>query len=167
MIIFEAVTKQFPPDESGVRDVSFEIEPGELVLLTGPSGSGKTTLIKLLLKEYVPESGSIHFEDSDLTSLSAGQIHNHRRKIGVVFQNYRLLPELNIWENIALPLWITGQTEDEIENRVTDLLELVNLPDKAHLFPHQISGGEAQRISIARALANAPSVILADEPTGN
>ncbi len=167
MIIFEAVTKQFPPDDSGVIDVSFEIEPGELVLLTGPSGSGKTTLFKLLLKEYVPGSGAIQFEDTDVMSLSSGQIHDHRRKIGVVFQNYRLLPELNIWENIALPLWITGQSETEIENRVTDLLELVNLPDKAHLFPHQISGGEAQRISIARALANAPSVILADEPTGN
>lgn len=167
MIRFTSVTKRFPPDDSGVKNVSFSIEPGEMLVLTGPSGSGKTTLLKLLLNEYSPEEGSIEFEDTDLSRLSSRTVHTHRRKFGVVFQDYRLLPELTIWENIALPLWITGQNESEIENRVTDLLELVSLTEKAFLFPRQLSGGEAQRISIARALANAPSVILADEPTGN
>lgn len=167
MIIFDQVTKQFAPDSYGVHDVSFQIEPGEFVLLTGKSGAGKTTLMRLLTKEYTPTEGTIVFEDADLNDISYGSVHLLRRKIGVVFQDYRLLPELNVWENIALPLSIVGQPQSEIEERVTDLLRLIGLADKAALFPSQLSGGEAQRVSIARALANGPSVIFADEPTGN
>lgn len=136
-------------------------------MITGHSGSGKTTLMRLLTKEYTPEEGEISFNGTLLSKIKRGKLHEHRRKIGVVFQDYRLVPEMNVWENIALPLAVTGASQNDIEERVTDLLKLVQLPEKAHLFPSQLSGGEAQRISIARALANAPSVIFADEPTGN
>ncbi len=167
MITFSSVTKKFLPDETGVFDVSFSVEPGEMVFITGPSGSGKTTLMRLLTREYFPTSGDIEFEGEQLSTIREHEIHKHRRKIGVVFQDYRLLPELNIWENVALPLSIIGKPQHEIEERVTDLLKLVQLTSKAELFPRQLSGGEAQRISIARALAIAPKVICADEPTGN
>lgn len=167
MIVFTSVSKTFTPDESGINDITFSIADGELVMLTGHSGSGKTTLMRLLTKEYTPSSGTILFEGTDLATIKSRTLHHHRRKIGVVFQDYRLIPELNVWENIALPLAVSGKSQSEIEERVTDLLTLVQLPQKAHLFPSQLSGGEAQRISIARALANAPSVIFADEPTGN
>lgn len=148
-------------------EVTFEIPAGELVLLTGPSGSGKTTVMRLLTREYKPSEGEIYLEELAVHDVKKSKLHQLRRKIGVVFQDYLLLPELNVWENIALPLSIIGQKQSEIENRVTDLLKLVKLPDKAKLFPRQLSGGEAQRISIARALAIGPEVIFADEPTGN
>ncbi|MCA9369288.1 MAG: ATP-binding cassette domain-containing protein [Pseudomonadales bacterium] len=167
MITFKKVYRTFDPDESGVKNISFSVEPGELVMVTGHSGSGKTTIMRLLTKEYVPNEGEIHFEGTDLSKIKRSQLHTHRRRIGVVFQDYRLIPDMNIWENIALPLAIAGKKQSEIEERVTDLLNLVKLSEKAYLFPSQLSGGEAQRISIARALANAPSVIFADEPTGN
>jgi len=166
MILFRNVTKQF--DESfALKDLTFSIEPGELIMFTGPSGSGKTTLMRLLMREYIPTSGEIIFDDTPLSKISQGKIHHHRRKIGVVFQDYKLLPELNVWENIALALSIIDTNDSEIERRVTDLLDLVSLTDKAFLFPTQLSGGEAQRVSIARALSTAPKVIFADEPTGN
>lgn len=167
MITFSAVTKKFLPDETGVSDISFSVSPGEMVFITGPSGSGKTTVMRLLTREYSPTSGEIEFEGQPLSDIREREIHHHRRKIGVVFQDYRLLPELNIWENVALPLSIIGKPQHEIEERVADLLKLVQLTSKAELFPRQLSGGEAQRISIARALAIAPKVICADEPTGN
>ncbi len=167
MITFSSVTKAFLPDSTGVFDVSFSIEPGEMVFITGPSGSGKTTLMRLLTREYEPTSGAIEFQGKALSDIREREIHHHRRKIGVVFQDYRLLPELNVWENIALPLYIIGKPQSEIEERVTDLLKLVQLTGKSEVFPRQLSGGEAQRISIARALAIAPTVICADEPTGN
>lgn len=167
MIVFSSVTKEFLPEGFAIKDVSFQIDPGELVLLTGPSGSGKTTVMKLLTKEYQPTSGKITFHDTDLSKIKNSQVPQHRRKIGVIFQDYKLIPELNIWENIALPLSIIGKKEQEIESRVTDLLELVSLTNKAMHFPKQLSGGEAQRISIARALSTGPAIIFADEPTGN
>lgn len=167
MIVFSSVSKQFLPDSYALKDLSFEVNPGELILLTGPSGSGKTTVMKLLTKEYDPTEGNILFHKTDLNDVQNSKLHEHRRKIGVVFQDYKLIPELNIWENIALPLSIIGKSEQEIEERVTDLLELVSLTDKAMHFPQQLSGGEAQRISIARALSTAPSIVFADEPTGN
>ncbi len=167
MIKFSSVSKYFPPDSHAIDDVSFDIDPGELVLLTGPSGSGKTTIMKLLTREHLPTSGDIFFADKNLSEIKKSEIHEHKRKIGVVFQDYKLLPELNIWENIALPLSIIGKQEKEIEQRVTDLLTLISLTDKAFLFPKQLSGGEAQRISIARALSTGPKIVFADEPTGN
>ena len=166
MIVFSTVSKLFD-DEYALQDVSLTVEPGELVMITGPSGSGKTTFMRLLTREYKPTTGEILFDSIPLSKISAGQIHHHRRKIGVIFQDYKLLPELNVWENIALALSIIGTKDDEIERRVTDLLDLVSLTDKAFHFPIQLSGGEAQRVSIARALSTAPKVIFADEPTGN
>jgi len=167
MIIFNSVYRTFDPDDSGLKDISFTIDPGELVMITGHSGSGKTTIMRLLTKEYTPNKGEISFDEQNLSKIKKSKLHEHRRKIGVVFQDYRLIPEMNVWENIALPLAITGKKDTEIAERVTDLLNLIQLPEKAHLFPSQLSGGEAQRISIARALANAARVIFADEPTGN
>lgn len=167
MIKFIKVTKQFADDQTALYEVSFEVEEGELVVITGPSGSGKTTLLKLLTKEYEPTSGEIFFKDDDVNKIKGSQIPFLRRKIGAVFQDYKLLPELNVWENIALALSITNRSDSEIANKVTDLLKLVDLEEKAYLFPHQLSGGEAQRISIARALSTAPELIFADEPTGN
>lgn len=167
MIIFSAVTKIFGNGTIALDNISLRIDPGELLVITGPSGSGKTTLMRLLIKEYDVSSGEILFQDLSLEKLKNRNIPHHRRQIGVVFQDYKLLPDLNVWENIALPLDIIGRKQDEIESRVTDLLKLIGLEDKAWLFPTQLSGGEAQRVSIARALATGPSIIFADEPTGN
>jgi len=167
MIKFTSVSKYFSPEVYAVDNLTFEIEPGEMVLLTGPSGSGKTTIMRLLTRDYSATSGEIFFADKNLNELKKSEVHQHKRKIGVIFQDYKLLPELNIWENIALPLSIIGKKQEEIESRVTDLLTLVSLTEKAYLFPKQLSGGEAQRISIARALSTGPAIIFADEPTGN
>ena len=167
MLQFQNVTKQFGDDTFALKDVSFSIDPGEFVFITGPSGSGKTTIMRLLTKEYQPTEGEIFFNHTALSDIPQRQTHLHRRDIGVIFQDYRLVFDLNVWENIALALEILGKSESEIEERVSDLLDLVNLGDKAFLFPSQLSGGEAQRVSIARALATAPQLIFADEPTGN
>ncbi len=167
MIVFEKVSKKFFNDTYGVKEVSFGIDSGEFVLITGPTGSGKTTLMRLITREYSPEEGKITFDGDPLDEIKDSSLPLHRRRIGVVFQDYRLLPEANVWENVALPLFISGKSQDQIEERVTDLLQLVKLEDKAELFPRELSGGEAQRVSIARALATAPPVLFADEPTGN
>ena len=167
MIRFVTVTKHFGGDSPALENVSFDVDNGEFVFLTGHSGSGKSTLLKLITREYLPTSGEIEYGETVLSKLRARAVPHHRRTIGVVFQDYRLLPELNVWENIALPLDIAGKKASEIESRITDLLELIQLTDKAALFPTQLSGGEAQRVGIARALATAPQVLLADEPTGN
>lgn len=167
MLKFIRVTKKYNADKPVLDSVSFDIDSGELVVITGPSGSGKTTLLKLITKEQDPSEGEIYFKEENVNTLKKSKVPYHRRKIGAVFQDYKLLPELNIWENIALALSILGHPDHEIEEKVTDLLKLVSLTDKAFLFPHQLSGGEAQRISIARALSTAPELIFADEPTGN
>lgn len=167
MIKFQHVTQRFADGTVAFRDLSFSVDDGELVLITGPSGSGKTTIMNLIMNELRPHSGEIIFNDQPLQQIKRSNLPHHRRKIGVVFQDYKLIEELNVWENIALPLYIQGEKEADIEDRVTDLLKLVQLVDKALVFPKQLSGGEAQRISIARALATGPNVIFADEPTGN
>lgn len=167
MIVFSDVTKTFGEQQTGLQNFSLEIHDGDLIAITGPSGAGKTTLMKLLIREYLPSSGEIYFDEQPLSNLKNSEVAKLRRQIGVVFQDYKLISDMNIWENIALPLYISGQKEAEIESRVTDLLKLVELTDKAYHFPNQLSGGEAQRISIARALATGPKVIFADEPTGN
>ncbi|MFZ5438065.1 MAG: ATP-binding cassette domain-containing protein [Patescibacteria group bacterium] len=167
MLSFVSVTKKFGNGDVALKDVSFHLDSGDFVIVAGPSGSGKTTLMNLLIKDLVPSEGEVIYKDAVINNLPASQLPAHRRKIGVVFQDYRLLPELNVWENIALPLSIIGKPTAEIESRVTDLLNLVSLTEKALMFPKQLSGGEAQRVSIARALATGPSLIFADEPTGN
>lgn len=167
MIKFNKVTKQFSDGTVAFSDLSFTVDEGDLTLITGPSGSGKTTVMRLLIKEYLPTQGEIVFEGKDIKDIRGGNVCQHRRKVGVAFQDYKLIPELNVWENIALPLYIKNEHQDEIEERVTDLLKLVELTEKGLMFPKQLSGGEAQRVSIARALATGPRLIFADEPTGN
>lgn len=167
MIVFSSVSKSFADEPTAILDLNLEINKGDLVVITGSSGVGKTTLMKLLIKEYSPTSGEITFEDRPLSQFKKSEIPALRRQIGVVFQDYKLIEEMNVWENIALPLYICNKKEEEIESRVTDLLNLIGLADKAMQFPRQLSGGEAQRVSIARALSTGPKLIFADEPTGN
>lgn len=167
MIVFSSVSKSFADTQTAIFNLNLEINPGDLLVITGPSGAGKTTLMKLLIREYLPSQGEITFEGKSLSKFKKSEIPGLRRQIGVVFQDYKLIEEMNVWENIALPLYICNKKEAEIESRVTDLLNLIGLADKALQFPRQLSGGEAQRVSIARALATAPKVIFADEPTGN
>jgi len=167
MILFKQVSKSFADQATAINKLNLNITEGDLWVITGPSGAGKTTLMKLLIGEYQPTEGEVLFEDKIVHKLKGRHKENLRRQIGVVFQDYKLIEDMNVWENIALPLYIAGKKEDEIASRVTDLLNLIALPEKALHFPKQISGGEAQRVSIARALAMAPKVIFADEPTGN
>ena len=167
MIVFSNVSKSFGDQKTAIENFSLQINEGDFLVITGPSGVGKTTLMKLLIGEYKPSEGEIHFNGQNLAEIKSKNIPQLRRNIGIVFQDYKLIPEMNVWENVALPLYIQGKKDSEIEARVTDLLNLVELSDKALFFPSQLSGGEAQRISIARALATAPKVIFADEPTGN
>ncbi len=167
MIKFQTVTKKFPNGTVAFENLSFDVDPGEMVMITGPSGSGKTTIMRLIIREYAPTEGEIEFDDQPLNRIKNRDVPKHRQKIGVVFQDYKLINDLNVWENIALPLNIRHKSQQEIEERVTDLLKLINLTDKALMFPCQLSGGEAQRVSIARALATGPKIIFADEPTGN
>ncbi len=166
MIKFESVSKHFGP-YTAVEDVSFEIEDEELVVITGPSGAGKTSLMRLLTQEYTADEGDIWFDDIEVTDLPRSRMPQLRRDIGVVFQDYKLLNERTVWENIELALDIVGTPRSEREDRIFDLLELVGIDEKVDLFPAQLSGGEAQRVAIARALATAPEAIFADEPTGN
>jgi cell division transport system ATP-binding protein len=167
MIIFSDVSKFFGTQKTAINHFSLEIKDGDFLVITGPSGAGKTTLMNLLIKEYEPSEGEIELDGEKFSEIKKSKVPELRRKIGVVFQDYKLIKEMNVWENIALPIYIQGKTDQEIEERVTDLLNLVGLTDKALLFPRQLSGGEAQRVSIARALACGPKIIFADEPTGN
>lgn len=167
IITFDHVTKVYKVGEPALTDVTFAVEPGEFIVISGKSGAGKTTLARLLMKELEPTEGAITFHDQDISTLKRSKIHLHRRQIGIIYQDYKLLNDLTVRENIALALHIAGKPKQEIESRIVDLLQLVQLSDKIDLFPTQLSGGEVQRVSIARALANAPEVLFADEPTGN
>lgn len=167
MIDFVNVTKIFQPDKTALDQVNFSIDQGEFVFMTGHSGSGKTTLLRLFLRELRPTEGKVYFNEQDLSELSNRKVAQHRQKVGVVFQDYKLLDDLTVWENIALPLIIARQSHTEIENRITELLKMLKLSGRENDFPVQLSGGEAQRVSLARALSVAPKVIFADEPTGN
>ena len=167
MIIYHSVTKVYPPKTVAVRDVSFQVEPGEFVSLIGKSGAGKTTLLKLLLGEEKPTRGQVFFDNQDVHQLGSGNLSALRRNIGAVFQEYRLLDAKTVYENISYVMEVMGVQEEAIKRDVREVLDLVNLGDKADQFPSQISGGERQRVAIARALIHRPQVIIADEPTGN
>ncbi len=166
MVSFKNVAKKYG-SQVIFEDVSFDVSPGEFVFVIGKSGSGKTTLMRMLTQQTVPDDGEIIVEDVKIGKLSKREVQDLRRLVGVIYQDYKLLTERTVAENIALGLEIIGKSKAEIDLRTTDLLGLIGLPDKANVFPNQLSGGEAQRVCIARALATAPRMLFADEPTGN
>ena len=167
MIVFDKVTKQFPLGNTGLDEVSFEIAENEFVFLVGPSGAGKTTILNLIIREAGPTSGTITVDDLDITPSKFNQVVELRRKIGIIFQDFKILLDKNIFENIALGLKVVGSPSHKIKEDVRKLLTFVNLSDKERVFPSQLSAGELQRVAIARALIGDRKIILADEPTGN
>lgn len=167
MIRLEEVTKEYPGDVKALDNVSFKIGKGEFVFIVGDSGSGKTTLFKLLLKEIEASKGSIYIEDVDIVRLSRNKIPKLRRSLGVVFQDFRLLKDRTVYENVAFALEVTETPKSMIRKSVPALLSLVGLKGYEKKKPSQLSGGEQQRVALARAIANNPPILLADEPTGN
>lgn len=166
MVSFKNVKKKYGTQVI-FEDVSFDVLPGEFVFIVGKSGTGKTTLMRMLTQQTVPDDGVITVEDVQIGKLSKKEVQDLRRLVGVIYQDYKLLTERTVAENIALGLEIIGKSKEEIDSRTSDLLSLIGLPDKGNVFPNQLSGGEAQRVCIARALATAPRMLFADEPTGN
>jgi cell division transport system ATP-binding protein len=168
VIRFENVTKLYPgQDKPALDSVSIEIVKGEFVFLVGLSGSGKSTFLRLILREERPTSGTIHVAGKDLGTLAAHKVPELRRQVGTVFQDFRLLPNKTIAENVAFTLHVLGYSQKEINREIPEVLELVGLEDKADRLPNEISGGEQQRVAIARAYVSRPAIIIADEPTGN
>ena len=167
MIVFEGVTKVYDPDVVALADVTFVIEKGEFVFIVGASGSGKSTLVRLLLKELEPTEGKIIVGGRDLVRLKRSKIPMLRRNVGCVFQDFKLLPNRTAAENVAYALKVQGESRNSIRRKVPEVLTLVGLPDKMHSYPDQLSGGEQQRVSIARAVVNHPPLLVCDEPTGN
>lgn len=167
MIRLEHVSKTYEAGVVAITDVSLHIKPGEFVFIVGASGSGKSTIIKLLLKELAPTHGTITVNGRDLSSISHKQVPIFRRNIGVVFQDFRLLPDRNVYENVAFALRVVEAPKKEIKRKVPLMLSMVGLAAKYRSLPKQLSGGEQQRVAIARALVNKPKILLADEPTGN
>lgn len=167
MIEFRNVSRVYNKNVKALTNVNINIDKGEFVFLVGPSGAGKSTFIKMLLKEVEPSTGNIVMGNEDLSKIKRRQIPYHRRKIGMVFQDFRLIPTLNVYENVAFAMRVVGATPKEIRKRVPMVLSLVGLSNKYKMFPTELSGGEQQRVSIARAIVNNPKVLIADEPTGN
>lgn len=167
MIVFDNVTKQYFETDPAIANVTFAVEPGEFVSIVGHSGAGKTTIVKLILAEERPTDGSVFFDDIDVHNLRKSEINKLRRRLGVVFQDYRLLPYKTAFENVAFAMEVSGRTDEEIELDVPYALELVGMLEKAESFPSELSGGEKQRLAIARAIVTQPDVLIADEPTGN
>lgn len=167
MIRLQNIVKEYKNGVKALKDVNIEIEKGDFVFLVGSSGAGKSTLIKLLMKEIDPDKGKLFLDDKDITKISNRHIPEIRRSIGMVFQDFRLLQNKTVYENIAFAMEIIGCSPKEIRRRVPKVLSLVGLSHKADSFPNQLSGGEQQRVSIARAIVNNPTVLIADEPTGN
>lgn len=168
MILLDGVTKKYPGDEEpALDDVSLHIEPNEFVFLVGKSGAGKSTLIKMITKEEVPDDGKIIIGGIDLDYVKKRHIPGYRRRLGVVFQDFKLLPRRTVYENVAFALEIAGMSGKDIRRTVPKVLELVDLLPQAKKFPHQLSGGQKQRVSIARSVARQPKILIADEPTAN
>lgn len=166
MIKFDHVTKTYRTN-IGLDDVSVNINKGDFVFLVGPSGAGKSTFIKLILKEINADEGSITVDDKEVTTLSNREVPELRRKIGTVFQDFRLLPKKTVFENVAFAMEVLHKSKKQIRKQVPQILSLVGITDKAHKYPDELSAGEQQRVAIARAIVNNPTVLIADEPTGN
>lgn len=167
MIDFKNVTKVYNNNVLALSNLNVHIDQGEFVFLVGPSGAGKSTFIKMLLKEVDPTAGSVIVAGSDLTKLTRKEVPYYRRKIGVVFQDFRLIQSLNVFDNVAFALRVIGSSEKDIQKKVPAVLSMVGLSKKRDALPTELSGGEQQRVSIARAIVNSPSLLIADEPTGN
>ncbi len=167
MIKFDKVTKIYPSGDIVLQDVSFEVKKGEFVSIVGKSGAGKTTLIKLILGLEEPTYGDVFFEGQNIHTISGEALQEVRRKIGSIYQDYKLLPQKTVYENVAYIMEIEGKTNEEIETQVPKVLEIIGLKEKMDNFPDELSGGEQQRLAVARALVKHPDVIVADEPTGN
>lgn len=167
MVKLKKINKVYKPKVEALKDINLDIEPGEFVSIVGQSGAGKSTLIKLLIAEEHPSSGQIEIGGWDITNIKQGEIPTLRKQIGVVFQDFKLLPKKTVFENVAFALEVCGVPKSEISVTVPKILKLVNLQDKADRFPEQLSGGEQQRVVIARSLVHKPKLLVADEPTGN
>lgn len=167
MILFDHVSKKYGTQKNALDDININITDGEFVFLIGPSGAGKTTLLRLLLRDVKPSKGKVIVDEWNLNTLPDNKLHLLRRRIGMVFQDFKLLADRTVFENVAISLEILGKNKQSITKDVKDVLELVNLEDKGDMFPMQLSAGEMQRVSIARAIATGPKILLADEPTGN
>ncbi len=168
MIYFDNVSKLYGNDHSAaLQEVTFQVEPQEFVSIVGHSGSGKTTLLKMIIAEDNPTHGSVFFESIDVHKIPKSKLPKYRRKIGTVFQDFKLLPNKTAYENVAFAMEANGRADSEISENVPQALSLVDLEDKIWNFPHELSGGEKQRVAIARAIVNQPDIIIADEPTGN
>lgn len=167
MIVFDKVSKSFPLGNAALQDVSFEIENNEFVFLVGTSGAGKTTILKLILRDILPTTGSIAVDDFNVSDKNFRHIESLRKTIGFVFQDFKVLPEKNIFENIAVGLLVMGASSHSVKEKVRESLEMVGLLEKEHVFPVQLSAGELQRVAIARAICGNRKIIVADEPTGN
>ncbi len=167
MIHFDKVSKIYDDDSVALDDVNLSVDSGEFISIVGHSGAGKTTLLKLLLAEESPTSGAVFFESADINSLKYKEVSKLRRKIGIIFQDFKLLPNKTAYENLSFAMEVAGRCDEDIVSDVPHALELVDLGHKMWNFPHQLSGGECQRVAIARAIINQPEIIIADEPTGN
>ncbi len=167
MIFFDNVSKIYSPTSIALKSVTFEIKPQEFVSLVGPSGAGKSTVLKLLIAEERPTEGRVLFDETEVAALPARALPQLRRRVGMVFQDYKLLPQKTAYENVAFAMEAAGKPDGEISESVPQALGLVDLSDKREHFPHELSGGEKQRVAIARAIINQPDVLMADEPTGN
>ncbi|AYW45374.1 cell division ATP-binding protein FtsE [Tetragenococcus koreensis] len=167
MIEMKDVTKKYPNGTAAIRGLSISIDQGEFVYVVGPSGAGKSTFIKLMYREEKPTGGDLKVAEYDLMNIKNREVPYLRREIGVVFQDYKLLERKTVYENVAYAMQVIGRRPREIKKRVMDVLDMVGLKHKARVFPNQLSGGEQQRVSIARAIVNTPQVVIADEPTGN
>lgn len=167
MLYFDRVSKEYQNGNKVLDSISLTIHKGELVSIVGHSGAGKTTLVKLLLAEENPTEGTVFFNSDNISTLHGKDMTNYRRKVGVVFQDFRLIPNKTAYENVAFAMEAAGKHDDDIAEDVPHVMDLVDLKNKMHQFPHQLSGGEQQRVAIARAIINRPEIIIADEPTGN